>query len=177
MGSYVKSGICLPVHSWLLFMNVFLEVNGQCLEMLPRALDVLSSFLASCTRVWSQSKGICSRFTKCLPGLKCCPCLIHALEAPSVLLPSLLTENGKCIIVMWGDFWGFSKCLCKLTGLVTPLFLLAMRVRTESILGLYFKAQDVLDGVTFCWRVHSMTYMGSSVFGNTFIQIKRELEF
>lgn len=113
-------------------------------------------FLDRCTRIWSQSKGISSRLTKCLPGLKYCPCLVHALETPSVLLPSLLTENGNCILVVWGFcvvvLFFFFKCLYKLTDLVIPLFLLAMRVGIESILGLCFEAQDVLDGFTFYWR-------------------------
>lgn len=75
---------------------------GSAWKCLQELLMFLSSFLDSCTRVWSQSKGIASRLTKCLPGLKHCPCLVHALEAPSVLLPSLLTESGNCIVVVWG---------------------------------------------------------------------------
>lgn len=83
----------------LLLMKLLLEVAGQYLEIPPRALDVLSSFLGSCTRVWDQSKGISSRPPKCLPGLKYCPRLVYAVEAPSVLLPSLLTESGNCIVL------------------------------------------------------------------------------
>lgn len=105
MGLYVKSGICLPVGSCPLLMKLLLEVDGQYLEMPLRARDVLSHFLGSCTRVWGQSNGISSRLSKCLPGLKYCPCLVHVVEAPSVLLPSLLTESGNCIIVVW-DFCG-----------------------------------------------------------------------
>lgn len=80
-------------------MKLLLEVAGQCLEIPSRALDVLSSFLGSGTRVWAQSKGISSRLSKRLPGLKYCPRLVHVVEAPSVLLPSLLTESGNCIVL------------------------------------------------------------------------------
>lgn len=107
MGSYVKSGICLPVGSCPLLMKLLLEVAGQCLEVPLRAPDVLSHFLDSCTRVWGQSNGISSRLPKCLPGLKYCPCLVHVVEAPSVLLPSLITESGNYIVKVWGFLWGF----------------------------------------------------------------------
>lgn len=97
MGSYVKLGICLPVGSCLLLIKLLLEGAGQCLEMPPRALAVFLSLFGSCTRVWGESKGIGGRLPKCLTGLKYCPRLVHAVEAPSVLLSPLLTESGNCI--------------------------------------------------------------------------------